>query len=198
MRAPVEPAEPESIEGDVDPILTALAGGVPTHTLRKIFRLDYETTRDRVRPLKPMRVGRGGAKLYDLADAASYLVKPKIDLEAYLKTLKQADLPRRLQASWWEAKLKRQKFEKNAGDLWPGAAVLEKFAAAFKLIRVTTQLWVDELEATSLNVEQRELLTRLVDSLLADVYRILVEDAKKTQTFSQLAELDEDADEVEE
>lgn len=168
----------------------AVANGVTLQWLKIVFNVNIETARLRLRECEPKRIARGGAKYYDVAEAASYLVRPRLDLEAYLKTLRAADLPPVLQPAVWESKLKRQKWEKNAGDLWPTARVLDVLTEVFKTARVTMQLWVDDLDQYGLTNQQRDLLTRRVDSLQNDLYSMLVAQAAKRVTRSQVTELD--------
>lgn len=187
--------EPEQELVDHDQKLQSVVGGVSTHWLKNAFRQDYDSVRGKLRMLQPLRIGPGGAKLYDIAAAAAYLVDPKIDIAEYLESLRPSDLPQKLQAAWWEAKLKRQKFEKNAGDLWPSERVLEKLAVVFKRFKETSQLWLDDLENQGATSRMRELMQVRVDALLADMYRELVADAKTTETPSQLADIDEGEEE---
>lgn len=119
---------------------------------------------------------RNGGPLYRIADAAQYLVKPKVDLVSYVKSLRPNDLPPILNDAYWGAMLKRQKWEENAGDLWRTEAVLEVFGDLALSFKTTVNLWVEEVDRQdSLSPEQRKILTDLTDRLLEQVHEQMVE-----------------------
>lgn len=133
-----------------------------------------------------------GAPKYDLAVAAAYLVKPIGDFEAYLKKIKPNQLPDNMRETYWNARLKEQKFRQIAGNLWPTNKVMEVLGETFKNIRTTTQLWVETIDETSgLTVQQRETLSDLVNDLLDNLHLRLQEQASEKATLSQLEELED-------
>ncbi len=143
---------------------------------------------------EPVRVHRNGGLYYDLPAAAACLVPPTTNLAHYLKTLKPSDLPEQLKDSFWSARLKEQRWREKAGDLWSTAAVLAVFGDTFKMMKTTTQLWTDTIDETvGLSIEQRDVLTQMVDNLLREIHEELVKGEKANLTRSQLAELDDNA-----
>lgn len=180
---------------------SAYNGPIPSDVsinwLAQVFRMHPNTVRDRLRdcPAKTNKA-RGGAGVqrtirYDLPTAAAFLVKPKMDTAAYLKAAKKGDLPPALNQTMWDALLKRQKWEENAGDLWRTEAIREVLSGSFQTIKFTMQLWVDTLERqTGVTREQRELLTGMVDALQGEIYESLVDNAANSQTGPQLTELE--------
>lgn len=159
--------------------------------LSQAFRKDRQTVKKRLAPLQPLRYGRANQPEYDFVQAASYLVEPKIDISAYLKTLQPKHLPPYLQDTFWAGQLKRQQWETRAGHLWPTNDVLAVFGTTFMLLKDTMQLWVENLDEQGiLTAEQRTKIRQMVDGLQEDLHAQLVEMPNKRETRSQLAELD--------
>lgn len=181
---------PPEEEDELSTDLTDVANGVSLSWLHHMFGMDRNTAKMKLAGCPHLRLGKGGARLYSLPQAAAYLVEPKFDLERTLKSMKPGDLPHNLQPAVWQAKLARQKWEVNAGDLWATEDVLEVFTTVFKHMRITMNLWVDKLERVALTDEQRTVLTEQVDSLQRDLHHQLIEMPKKRQTRSQLQDLD--------
>lgn len=166
-------------------------GGVSTTWLANVFGMDKNTVAKKLAQGGCPVAGRGrqGAPLYKLPDAAPYLVRPKVDLVAYIKTLRPNDLPPILNAAYWDAMLKRQKWEENAGDLWRTADVLEVFGDLAFNFKSTVNLWVEEVDRTQgLTPEQRVTITQLSDKLLEQVHQQMVEAPRKRRTAPSLAE----------
>lgn len=161
--------------------------GVSVAWLSAAFRLDSNTCRRRLLGCPKVGVTHGNTPLYDFVEAASYLVKPKFDL----KTMKAKDLPPELQDTVWAARLKQQKWEEKAGQLWRTSAVLTVLGDAFMLIKNTMQLWTEDARlARTLTDDQRAALIEMVDGLQKDLHTELVGMAQAKATRSQLAELE--------
>lgn len=166
--------------------------GVTITWLMNAFRMDRSTVKKKMADCVPIKYSRGNIAIYDFVQAASHLAKPRIDIGEYLKTIKPTDLPAGLQTDYWDALLKRQKYERQAGDLWHTDDVLEVFGEAFKHIKTSTQLWVSRLERTTgLTSEQIEILNKLTDTLLDDMHGKLVS-MKKTSTTRSSKESEDD------
>ncbi len=174
--------------------LHRVVGGVSVPWLMRAFRMGRGKVETALRECRPLGTHPNGGLIYDLAEAASYLVKPKHDLQALLKTITAKDLPEELREGFWSAKLKEQKFRVLAGELWPTPAVLEVFGETFQSIKSAVQLWTDTVEETvGVTDEQRDLLMKLSDMLLNEIRAKLVVQAKSNATESQLAELADEA-----
>lgn len=129
--------------------------------------------------------------LYDLATAAKYLVEPNINVEDVLKQIKKEDMPPAINTAFWDAALKRQKWEENAGELWRTETIRGVIGSMFQTIKFTIQLWGDTIERqTGLEEEQREILNGMTDDLQQTIFTSLEENAAETMTGPQLAELD--------
>lgn len=170
-------------------------GGVTAGWLAQAFGMDPKDVKRKLAGCPALtegtETGRGyQGRTYELKAAAAYLIKPKISAANFLRAVKKAELPATLQQSFWDAMLKRQKYEENAGDLWRTDAVRKVLGETFQGMKFTMQLWVDTVErSTGLTADQRTLLTQLVDSLQAEIYTALIAQMQAKGTGPQLAEL---------
>lgn len=174
----------------------AAIGGVTVAFLAQVFKMDHNKVKRKLVncPVKARRT-RGTMQvqhIYDLATAASYLVEPRIDPEDIIKSLRKEDLPPSISTAYWDAQLKRQKWEEQAGQLWRTEVISSVIGSMFQTIKFTIQLWADTLERqTGLSEQQRDLLNTLTDELQQQMFDALRENAKENMTKPQLAELDD-------
>jgi hypothetical protein len=181
-------------QGEVSFDLKDVHGGVTTAWLAQVFGMDPTTVKKRLADCPPLHRRKAGYT-YDLKVAAQYLVKPVFNTHEYLKSMKPSELPSQLQAAYWDAALKRQKWEENAGQLWRTEAVLAVLAEAFQTIKFTMQLWADNLErVTGLTDEQRDVLVKAVDGLQDELHTALVRNAKEKSTPALISEISVVAD----
>lgn len=169
--------------------------GVSVSFLAQVFQMDPAKVKRLLVncPIKHTRKrGRTQTQhLYDLATAASYLVEPRISVEDVLAQIKREDLPPAINTAFWDAQLKRQRWEENAGQLWRTETIGGAIGGMFQSIKFTIQLWGDTIERqTGLSEEQRDLLNGMTDKLQQDIFESLQENAKISMTGPQLAELD--------
>lgn len=181
---------PESIF--VDP----LNRGVSVGWLAQVFSMDITTVKRKLAncPVKTQR--RRGEKqqvsLYDLKTAAAFLVTPAFSTAEYMRAVRRNELPAALQQAVWDALLKRQRWEENAGQLWRTDKIREVLGSTFQTIKFTMQLWVDSVEQQSeLSDEHRQLIIGLVDTLQQDIYDALVSKVAEEMTGPQLDEMGE-------
>lgn len=175
----------------VGPHVEDMLQGVTVSWLAQVFGMDPKTVKSKLADCPPLHRRKAGY-VYHLPTACAYLIKPAISPEQYIKNMKPSDLPAAFQQSFWDAALKRQKWEENAGQLWRTEKVREVLGSTFQTIKFTMQLWTDTLERqTGLTTEQRTLLVKMVDSLQEDIYNALVAQAADKKTGSQAAELPE-------
>jgi hypothetical protein len=147
---------------------------------------------------QPIGVARGGhQKVYDLREAAACLVKPKVNIKKYLAELDPKDLPENLKKEYWSARQTEQKVRMIAGDLWRSEDVLTVVGEIFKRIKDKSLLWVDTVEAThGITDEQRHTFIGLKNALLEEIDATVRALASGQMTPSQLAEFDDDEDEI--
>lgn len=161
-------------------------GGVSAHWLSQVFKADKMTIKKKLANAGCTIVGkRKGAPLYNIAEAAQYLVKPKVDLVSYVQSLRPNDLPPILQATYWDAMLKRQKWEENAGKLWRTEDVSTVLGDLAVMIKTSVTLWVEDVDRTKgLTQDQRGVLVELTDKLLMDINRLMLEAPQRSRTAS--------------
>lgn len=164
--------------------------------LGRWFRMEAATVLKRLADLEP-KAWRPNARgrptpLYDRVEAAAYLVKPRIDLVAYLKSLNSNNIPPHINKTFWDAMNAREKWEYNAAHTWRDEDVQEVLGATAIAIREVSLLWIDQLpDKVSLTQENREALRAAVADLLNDIKRRLVDLPKQRRTLSKLASVDE-------
>lgn len=186
------PPTPHETEDPISLDLSETMAGVTATWLSRAFKIELIKTKSKLVPCPHIKIGRGGTKLYDLSQAAQYLVKPKLEGVAALSAMKPGDLPPHLKPAIWGARIKQQEWELNAGQLWMTKDVLDVLTDVFSTIRTTIQLWVDTLEKTGLSEAHRMILSDLTDSLQDDLHKKLIDLPNKKKTRSQLKELEEE------
>lgn len=178
-----EPKAPEK-EEPFSMDLGVVSEGVTITWLLNAFRMDRSTVKKRLGRLQPIRMLAANQPIYDFVQAASRVApRTEEDIRKILKTIRPDDLPREMQKDYWDAKLKRQKYEREAGMLWRTEDVMNVFGEACAHIKAATQLWVNTLERKSaLTPEQFETIRKLVDGLLVDIHERLSEMPKEGAT----------------
>lgn len=162
--------------------------GVTVGWLATAFSMDPTTVKKKLRDCPPIFRRKAGF-VYDLKQAAAYLVPPVFDAEQYMKTMKASELPTHLQESYWSAMRKRQQWEETARHLWRDDQVMEVLGDVFKTIKFAIQLWPDQVErAAGLSAEQRVMLTNMGDALQNEIHSKLIEMPVRKQTPSTLVE----------
>ncbi|MEP2533563.1 hypothetical protein [Shimia sp.] len=161
--------------------------------LSEAMSMDRKTVTKKLAELTPISHHRGNIPLYDFRQAMQFLVKPKVDIAAYVRKMGVADLPVALQKDVWDARLKEQKWREQAGELWATEDVLSVLGETFQRLKTTTQLWIDQVaENNALTTDARTELMSLVDGLQTDLHNSLVEMPKDRTTPSQEADHGED------
>ena len=181
------------VQGALESIPEGIHTGVSVSWLMAAFRMDRVTVKRKLAKLTPIKYGRGNSPIYDFVQAASCLVKPNIDIAEYLKTMRPQDLPALLQKEYWDAKLKRQKWEIAAGELWHTSDVVSVLGDTFQMMKNTLLLWTEHIDReVGLSEVQYAALTKKVDILQEDMYEKLVEMENLRQTPSSLDGPDEE------
>lgn len=173
--------------------LQALLKPVSISFLADALGLDRKTVTKRIADLPPVGHHRGNIPLYNFQQAWRHLAPPNPKaVQDYLKRAGMNDLPDNLKKDVWDARLKEQKWRAQAGELWRTEDVLDVLGEAFSRLKTTTMLWVDQLsEGHAMSAEARRDLTAMVDGLMSDLHRTLVEMPKERATLAQIGELGE-------
>lgn len=131
--------------------------------LAKMFRTDAKTLPQRLRSL-PSSGLRGGYKVYDIRDAASFIVTPGYEIEQYIRQMSAQELPPLMQKEYWNGQRARIAYEKEMGNLWPTEDIIALFAVLENGIRQTTLLVVDDVEREDgVTDGQKKTIRRIMD-----------------------------------
>lgn len=194
-RRPRQPAEtpptPEVEQDELDGLKTRqvhkVLSGVSVAWLSRAFGMTRHFVEKRISRLRPIGTGSTGEPLYDFRDAARHLVDPVVDVETYVANLKPEQIPLRWREAYWNAQLKRQKWEANAGQLWHTDAVMSALSDIFAVFRTNVQLVPDTLEQSlGLTPDQRARVVEVIDGVQDEVHRTLLKMAKEKRTPPQL------------
>lgn len=166
-----------------------IQGGVSVAWMMKAFRLGRQTIEKRIRGCHPIGTGKHSSPLYDLPEVSSYLVIPRHKIAEYLEDVKPEDLPEKLREGYWNAKLKEQRWEEKAQDLWRTTRVLETISDVLTDIRSKLQLIPSEVERTKgLNSEQRRVIGEIVEGVQEEIYQYILNLSKSSFTPNQSGE----------
>lgn len=145
--------------------------GVTLNWLSQVFGIPHGKVKYLLKDC-PIKAQHKNGAIYELKVAASYLVKPVVDVEEYMKTLKIEDLPTRLQDQYWSAMNKRQKWEENAGLLWRTERVSAAVGELLLFVKESANLFVQNLETTTeVTPRQRELLEGMTRGMLGELFK---------------------------
>lgn len=170
-------------------ILNMLAKGVdPTFLARVFKKTKWHVEKNLIR-VKPIGYNKRGIPLYDFGEAATYLVDFRANLEMLSDEIRIEHLPSGLQEKVWNAKLKKQKFEENAGDLWRSDKVIEVMSDILQNVRSRLQILPDEIDrVANLGSFEMEQVTNLIDSIQNEIHETNIELVRKRNIESSLEE----------
>lgn len=159
--------------------------------LSKVLRLHQETVARRLQTVTP--VGHAGSAqnrpLYDFASVVPYLVKPKMDIRTYLRSLNPADMPTNISKVFWEAERIRNKTLLETGEAWPTEKVLGVMGQVFMMIKDRIPLITEGMREEGLTDDQLEKLQAACDQFQKDLHEALVELPKQQVTPSRVADV---------
>lgn len=157
--------------------------GCPASTLAEIFHMKRQNVERRLASCPVAGLSQAGTPLYQIADAAEYLVRIKLTDEMVRETLQKADpkdFPAFTNKMFWEGLIQRRKYEEIANELWHTSDVVAVAAAAFNAIRMSLLLLPDELsDKAGLNEQQRTLVQSIVDAMLETLRDALTSELRK-------------------
>lgn len=163
--------------------------------LRFMFKMELKEVQRRltVGKVRPTAY-RGNYPVFNVKEAARYLIDPFEDAEIveHILRMNHTQLPKMLAKEFWMGKTLKQKYDREAGNLWETTKVVEFAGEAFKTLRLSLQLLADTIERESgLSEKQRTILQQLVDAAQNDMRERLVE---AFSGMKEKAELDYDTD----
>jgi len=166
-----------------------LYDGANLSQLGMLFRMDHRSIVAKIHKIKPIGV-RNGVDIYAVHEVAPYLVRPAYDIETYIKGMNHADLPKMVTKEFWAGMRSRQAYEKEAGDLWPTARVVEVLGGIMKSFKMATRLMVDSMERqTSLSPHVRNMIRQAGDGMLNELYRTIQIEFSKAPTNPRVIEM---------
>lgn len=113
---------------------------------------------------------RAGFPVYNVKDAAPYLVPPVGDFEEAIKNMHHDDIPSLLHKNYWAGKRERMRFEEEEGRLVDIFEVQELVAKAYQTARMSLLLMPDAIEREFvLTDDHRVALKRLVDGAISEL-----------------------------
>lgn len=188
-RKPQEARTEVTSERDV--VTTGMAS---INQLAQMFETDPKTLPKKLKSLIP-QARRGTLRLYNIREAASMIVDPGYDIEEWIKQASPQEVHPHLLKEFWNGQNARTKHEREMGDLWPTAQVVEAFADVFATIRMTLLLYADDVDREeSLSDKQRQIIRRLTDNLIVRVGDEIQEKFKDYDSGEQ-TETDDEAEE---
>lgn len=165
---------------------------VSKNFLARVLHMDPMTVAKRLRTCKPVYQGggAGGREVYYFHEALPYLVKPKMDIGTYLKTLNAADMPNSINKTFWEAERIKNRVLIETGEAWSDGDVLEVLGTVFMLFKDRIPLLTEGLRDAGLTDSQFSKLQGYTDQLQRDLYEQLVELPAKRSTLPRRASID--------
>jgi len=158
-------------EGPATMDIDAVMKGVTVGWLAQAFGMNFMTVKNKLRDCPPLRKYKNGF-LYDIRIACSYLIKPRFDIENFIKNANVNDLPPKLTREYWGAKTARLQYEEEAGHLWRDEAVLTLYGELFAMVKSEHQQWAATLEKTvGLTDKQHLILQEMVDQLETKLHK---------------------------
>lgn len=158
-----------------DDSASAMYEGLNQSQICTAFRLDARTVRQKLHGVEPCGI-RNGSKVWGIWKCAPYLVKPNMDVEAYIKKMHHNELPKHLTKEFWAGQRARQDFLLKEGDLWPTTEVVKKVGELMKLMSMSMKLLADTVDRQAeLTDKQRRIIIAIVDSTQDDLVKQVVE-----------------------
>lgn len=153
--------------------------GVNVAQLCRIFKQDSRDIKAKILGKVEPVASRSGNDLYDLAEAAKYIVTPPYDIDEFIQKMTVADLPMLIRKEFWAAQRSRQIYETQAAELWKTDDVVNVVTTLFSTLRQSLLISREVVEReTELTAKQRKILTNLIDSALEEAHGAI------TRTFS--------------
>lgn len=147
--------------------------------IAKLFNTDAKTLPQRMKGI--VSVGRrNGYKVYNIAEAASRLVKPGYEIEQYIRQMSPQELSPLLLKEFWNGQRARFAYEKEVGNHWPTSDVVELLGVTQQNIRQTLLLAVDDVDREeSFTDGQRKVFRRIIDAGIVTMKENLTEAFKE-------------------
>lgn len=160
-----------------------LYNGASMAQLTALFKIDHRTLSAKIHGLEPCGT-RSGFPIYQVSDVASRMGKlTEEQVDAAMKRLNHADLPKLLTKEYWNGLRARQAFQRDEGDLWSTAQIVERASEMVKALKMELDLMPDAVERqTELSDRQRQIMLNLIEgtkaNMLKNLQRLFLEPTK--------------------
>jgi len=157
--------------------------------LTKVFEMDVQTITRRLIdcPYVEQRGGAVGAprKLYEFKEAVSYIIKPKMTPEQFVKTLNSAHMPAEINKVFWDGQRSRVKYKIEAQEAWETHEVNAAMGDLCMTMKEGLSTITEAMrERAKLSDEQCDLLDAGIEDLRNRLMEKLEELAERTATPS--------------
>lgn len=119
--------------------------GASVNQIAAMFGMSNTEVARKLRSLAPSGV-RSGYPIYAIKEAAEYLLKPRVDIEEYVRKSGMKDLPPTLQKDLWAALNGQLRFEEAQGGVFRAERIMEAWAEWCKTVRMQLLLAPDAAE----------------------------------------------------
>jgi hypothetical protein len=187
MKRTRSPSPPESGDGRGRTYSAAdraaIFHGCSVTTLAEIFGMKRQNVERRLVSCPTSGVNNKGTPLYQIKDAAQYLVRVKLtekQIETALQQMDPRDFPAMTNKMFWEGLAQRRKYEELVGELWHTSDIESVASSAFNSVRMNLLLLPDELaDKAGLNEQQRAIVQGTLDATLESLGNAIVEELRK-------------------
>jgi|GEM_PF-2328224 len=161
----------------------ALRRPVTINTLATIFEHDVQTITKRLVDCPYVMVGN--RKLYSFKEACSYIVKPKMTPEQFIKTLNSAHLPPEVNKAMWDGQRSRLKYMLEAQEAWETHEVNAALGGLCMTVKEALSTMTESMrERAHLTDEQAVLFDAGIEDLRVRLAEKLEELATRTTASS--------------
>jgi len=167
---------------------------VTMNFLARVLHMDPMTVGKRLRGVKPAGEGSAGRKVYYFHEALPYLLKPKMDIAQYIRTLNPADLPNSINKVYWEAERIKNKVLIETGEAWNDQDVLAVLGRVFMMFKERIPLVTEGMRDEGLTDKQFSKLTEYMDQLQRDLHESLMDMPKERRTAPRRDEVQNTGD----
>jgi len=166
-----------------------LASGEATLSqIAQLFETDPKKLAPKLKGIVP-RGRRNGYKVYNIAEAATRLVKPGFEIEDFIRRMSAHELDPLMLKEFWNGQNARTKFERERGDLWETGDVVEAIGTLANGVRMTLLLIGDDIEReVGVTDAQRKIFQRTIDSAIETMNEKITELFKDYEAPSERAQ----------
>ena len=158
--------------------------------IARLLHMDPMTVKRRLTNCTPAGSVGAGRPVYYFHEAIPYLVKPKMDLATYLRTLNPTDMPNSINKTFWEAERIKNKVLIETGEAWHDRDVLDVLGRVFMMFKDRLPLITEGMREAGLTDTQSDKLSAFVDQLQQNLHHDLVTMPKQRRTLARVSAID--------